>query len=481
MNFLSELEPKKLFEYFGKICSIPHGSGNMKAISDFVDNFAAEQGFEHYRDAANNVIIISDATPDRVSEPALILQGHMDMVCAAEDGSDFDFKKNGPRPVIENGCVHADGTSLGGDDGIAVAMMLALLTDKKLSHTRLECVFTTDEEIGLIGANALDVTHLEGRLLLNLDSEEEGIITAGCAGGVCLKANFPAKSEKLRGGCYRLSVQGLAGGHSGTEIIFQHANANKVLGRVLTALSDRADVRLSYADGGCFDNAIPRRAEAVFVSETDEKELQKTVSEIADEIKNEYASADPKLQITLKCEGTAEKDVLLKDDQKRLLFVLYQSPDGIVRMCDDLENMVETSLNLGILRLDENGMKLVFMLRSMVNSAARELTARLTSLFEFAGGKAVVDSSYDAWEFRPDSPLRDHCVAVYMDMYGKAPVVGTIHAGLEAAVIAAKLGDADCVSLGPTLFDVHTAGERLDIKSAARTYEFVRHIIERKI
>ncbi|MBR5941843.1 MAG: beta-Ala-His dipeptidase [Clostridia bacterium] len=481
MDVLRGLEPRKMFEIFERICAIPHGSGNMTGIADFVERFAEEHRLEHYRDSANNIVIISGATPGRTLEPAIILQGHMDMVCAADENVDFDFKTQALRLKIEDGKIGAEGTSLGADDGIAVAMMLALLEDKELSHPRLECVFTTDEEIGLIGANALDVSHIQGRRLINLDSEDEGEITTGCAGGICMSAEFAAETETLSGRTYRLTVQGLIGGHSGTEIIAQRANANKVLARVLTALQYSADFRISCAEGGFFDNAIPRKAEAIFLSDSDPDSIAAAVERIAAEIKHEYSAADPGMSITLAPAGVSECAVLLPECQERMLFALYEVPDGIIRMCDNLDDMVETSLNLGILRLDENGMKLTFMLRSAVNSAAAELRMRLETLFGFAGGKTTVNSSYGAWEFRQDSPLRDHCVKVYEDMYGSRPLVGTIHAGLEAAVIASKLGDTDCVSIGPTLRDVHTSYERLDADSAARVYDYVKALIEREM
>ena len=480
MDVLHGLEPRKMFEIFERICAIPHGSGNMKGIADFVERFAEERRLEHYRDKADNVIIISEATPGRTSEPALILQGHLDMVCAKDDGVEFDFATQALRLKIEDGMVGAEGTSLGADDGIAVAMILALLDDKELSHPRLECIFTTDEEIGMIGANALDVSPLRGKRLLNLDSEDEGEITTGCAGGICMSGEFSAASEQLHGRIYRLTVQGLIGGHSGTEIIAQRANANKVLARLLTELQYRADFRLSCAEGGFFDNAIPRKANAVFLSDSDGDAIAAAISASAEAIKHEYSVSDPGMAITLTPESTADCRVLMPDDQERLLFAWYQVPDGIIRMCDGLDNMVETSLNLGILRLDENGMKLTFMLRSMVDSAAQDLFRRLETLFAFAGGKTNVQSSYGAWEFRQDSPLRDLCVKVYEEMYGSRPLVGTIHAGLEAAVIASKLGDADCVSIGPTLLNVHTADERLDSDSAGRVYDYVKALIERK-
>jgi len=481
MNVLRNLEPNKMFEYFEKICAIPHGSGNMKAISDFIVDFAIKNKLEHYRDEANNVIVISDATSGRYDQEPIILQGHLDMVCAKTEDADFNFETDGLKLRLDGNFISAEGTSLGADDGIAVAIMLALLEDKSLSHPRLECIFTTDEEIGLIGANALDASPLKGKRLINLDSEEEGVILTGCAGGIALTADFDAEFEQLHGRIYRLTVDGLAGGHSGVEIIKQRANADKVLGRLLCALQYKFDLRLSCADGGFYDNAIPRKAEALFISDADSDCIASAVAAIAQDIKREYAVADPDMRITVAPQGTGDIAVLMPKEQERLLLALNQVPDGIIRMRDTAEKMVETSLNLGILKLSEEGMSLTFMLRSTLNSAADELEAQLTSLFSYLGGRVTVSGKYRAWEFRQNSPLRDHCVAVYDSMYSMRPLVGTIHAGLESAVIAEKLGDADCVSIGPTMFDVHTAEERLDADSAARTYDFVRNIIERKM
>lgn len=481
MNVLRNLEPGKMFEYFEKICAIPHGSGNMKAIADFVEQFASENKLEHYRDKANNVIIISDATSGRYEEDAIILQGHLDMVCAKTEDADFNFETDGLKLRLDGNFISAEGTSLGADDGIAVAIMLALLSDKSLSHPRLECIFTTDEEIGLIGANALDASPLKGKRLINLDSEEEGVILTGCAGGIAMTADFDAEFEQLHGRVYRLTVDGLAGGHSGVEIIKQRANALKVLGRLLSALQYKFDLRLSCADGGFYDNAIPRKAEALFLTDADGDTVSAAVNELAEGIIHEYSLADPDMRIVVAPQGTADCSVLLRSEQERLLLALNQVPDGIMRMRDGAEKMVETSLNLGILKLSEEGMSMTFMLRSMLNSAADELEERLTALFTYLGGRVTVSGKYRAWEFRQDSPLRDHCIAVYDSMYSVRPLVGTIHAGLESAVIAEKLGDADCVSIGPSMFDVHTAEERLDADSAARTYDFVRNIIERKM
>jgi len=375
MNVLRNLEPNKMFEYFEKICAIPHGSGNMKAISDFIVDFAIKNKLEHYRDEANNVIVISDATSGRYDQEPIILQGHLDMVCAKTEDADFNFETDGLKLRLDGNFISAEGTSLGADDGIAVAIMLALLEDKSLSHPRLECIFTTDEEIGLIGANALDASPLKGKRLINLDSEEEGVILTGCAGGIALTADFDAEFEQLHGRIYRLTVDGLAGGHSGVEIIKQRANADKVLGRLLCALQYKFDLRLSCADGGFYDNAIPRKAEALFISDADSDCIASAVAAIAQDIKREYAVADPDMRITVAPQGTGDIAVLMPKEQERLLLALNQVPDGIIRMRDTAEKMVETSLNLGILKLSEEGMSLTFMLRSTLNSAADELEA----------------------------------------------------------------------------------------------------------
>lgn len=481
MDVLRNLEPAKMFEYFERLCSIPHGSGNMGPIADFIEGFALENKLEYHRDSANNVIIISDATSGRYEDAPIILQGHLDMVCAKTEDSDMDFSADPLRLQLENGFITAQGTSLGADDGIAVAMMLALLSDKSLSHPRLECIFTTDEEIGLIGANALDPSPLKGRLLINLDSEEEGVILTGCAGGISLTADFDADFGQDHGRVYRLTVDGLLGGHSGIEIIKQRANAVKLLGRILSSLQYKIDFRLSCADGGFYDNAIPRKAEALFISDADSDAVCGAVASIAECIKHEYSVSDPDIRIVIAPQNVCECTVLTAECQERFLLAIDQAPDGVMRLHDTSDKMVETSLNLGILRLGEEGMSLTFMLRSMVNSAADDLERRVTSLFSYLGGRVTLSGKYRAWEFRQNSPLRDHCVAVYESMYSVRPLVGTIHAGLESAVIAEKLGDADCISIGPNMFDVHTAQERLDVDSASRTYDFVRNIIERKM
>lgn len=481
MEVLSGLEPRELFRCFEMICSVPHGSGNTRAVSDIIEGLAWERGLEYRRDALGNVVVFSEASPDRAAEPTLILQAHTDMVCAAAEGCVVDFRTEGLKLRVEDGFIRAEGTSLGADDGIAVAMMLALLGDASLSHPRLECVFTVDEEIGLVGANALDVSVLRGRRMINLDNEEEGVVLIGCAGGICLSCRLPLEFSQAQGAFYRLKIDGLLGGHSGTEIVSQRGNANKLLARTLAALQYSADFRIAAAEGGFQDNAIPRSAQALLVSDSGADALSAAVAAVAAELAEEYSVADPGLRVTLLPDGAGSIQALLPQEQDKLLFALNQTPDGVIRMSDRIAGLPETSLNLGIMRLDEGGLRLAFMLRSMINSADEALRERIVSFFDHIDGEATVTSRYDAWEYRRESPLRDMCVAVYEEAFSERPRVGSIHAGLECSVIAAKFPDMDCVSLGPTMEDVHTAEERLDIASAARTYEYIKKIIERKL
>lgn len=475
------LEPKILFDYFMELCAIPHGSGNMQQISDYIVSFAEKNGFEFYRDDTNNVVIISDATAGREDEPAIMLQGHMDMVCALEEGKTFDFLTQKIDVYQDNGYLRANGTSLGGDDGVAVAAMMAILTDKTLSHPRLECVFTTDEETGLIGANGLDVSHLKAKYLINIDSEEEGVITVGCAGGTCMTCTIPSETEITKGPLYTITVDKLLGGHSGTEIIKQRANANIIIGRILYTLKKHIDYKLVCANGGMYDNAIPRKASALIVSSCDKNKLSEIINNIGNDICNEYVVSDPDMRISLEVSEEKAVAALTDDCTDRMITALYHCPDGIQRMSDSVDNMVETSLNLGILNINEISASYTFMLRSMVNSAAENLNTKVASIFESFGGKATIKSNYNAWEYKQESPLRDHCVKVFESMYSKKPVVGTIHAGLESAIIADKFEYLDCVSIGPDLANVHTSEECLDIASTARTYEYIRQLIERKI
>ena len=486
MGVLSNLEPSKLFYYFEELTKIPHGSYNVGAISDYLAAFGKERGLETYQDDLKNVIIIKEATPGYENEPPLIIQGHMDMVAVHKPELDIDMKKE-PLKVKVNekeDYIYAEGTSLGGDDGIAVASGLALLDDPSLKHPRLEVVFTTNEETGMEGAAGIDLSMLKGNRLLNLDSEDEGIFLTSCAGGLRLNAYFPVKEVSADGlSFYEVEIGGLLGGHSGEEIIKGRANSNKLTGRLLVSYEESKNdkVYISSLKGGLADNAIPRVTNLT-VAVKDGESFEKFVSSFENDVKKEFASKDPDLYVKVKKTSPAENAKLF--DAEGALKFIFTCPNGVQTMSGDIEGLVETSLNLGIIELTEkDGAQVVhttFSIRSSVESAKNELTEKTVLLAKTFGGKTVTSGNYPGWAYRADSPLREKMMGLFEKMYGKKPALKAIHAGLECGLLGNKIKDLDCVSIGPDMKDIHTTEEKLYISSSRRVYEFVRALIEEK-
>jgi len=479
MAALENIEPKQVFFWFEQICSIPHGSGNVKKISDFLVSFAKERGLDYVQDDALNVIIYSPASEGFENSAPLIIQGHMDMVCAKAEDCKIDFLNDPITPCVDGDWVTAEGTSLGGDDGIAVAIALAILDDKEIAHPSLECVFTVNEETGMDGAQALDFRNLKGRRLLNLDSEAEGMIIAGCAGGVRADCSFPVAREEYDGISCTLSVDGLKGGHSGEEINKGRLNANKALGRILYALNKNGLIRLVSIEGGIVDNAIPVKASAVFSADENNLAIIKSlVLAIGDLIKNEYASADPDLNVSFEIGNRAVCEVADKDRTDRLLFALLNMPNGVREMSSDIEGLVQTSLNLGVIKTYETRIVCTFSIRSSLASQKQLLCDELVSMSEFAGGSVIFRSAYPAWEFRRESAFRDTVAACCRRAYGKDPLITAIHGGLECGLFSEKAPDLDCVSLGPSMEGIHTPDERLNISSVQRIWALVLDILK---
>ena len=401
------------------------------------------------------------------------------MVCEKEAGNPIDFEKDGLDLKVEGDLLSANGTTLGGDDGIAVAMALAVLDDNTLAHPRLECVFTTDEETGLLGANAMDMSRLSGKRLINIDSELEGIFTVSCAGGMRSRCILPVSYEETEGICYEVAVEGLLGGHSGVEIHKEHGNSNVLMGRLLCALFEEADFRLEALEGGLMDNAIPRRTEAkICISETEEKTLKKALAKWDAVYKREYASNDPGVAVTYKAEGRKKVRVLTRGSASKLLYLLHMVPNGVIRNSMEIPGLVQTSLNLGTLKLTEEEAHVVFSVRSSVDTEKEELGSRLCHCVEFLGGSYEETGSYPGWEYKKDSVLRDTMVRVYEKLYGKEPEVEAIHAGLECGIFSGKIEGLDCVSIGPDMYDIHTPKERISIPSVKRVYEFVLEVLK---
>lgn len=481
MSVLSHLEPVSVFRYFEELCSIPHGSGNTKAISDYCVAFAQEHALRYMQDESNNVIIFKPGTSGYESSPAVMLQGHLDMVCEKEPDCNIDFTKDGLRLQVENGIISAKGTTLGGDDGIAIAYALALLDAKDIPHPPLEAVFTVDEEIGLLGAAALDCSPLQSRLMLNLDSEEEGYLLVSCAGGATATCHLPVERREVSGQEAVITVSGLLGGHSGTEINKNRANADKLLGRLLYELDRELDYDLIGVTGGTKDNAIPREATARLVINPEEAEdLSAFLSQWKAVLKKEYAAADP--DVTVSCAFGAQEEVfsaLGESDKCTVVSALLLLPNGVQRMSSDIQGLVQTSLNLGILKTSEREVVASFSVRSSVSTEKTALLHQLTALMGVLGGTLDVNGDYPAWEYRQDSPLRDLMVQVFEEQYGRKPVVQALHAGVECGIFSGKLPGLDCVSFGPNMRDIHTTGEQLDAASVKRVWEYTLEVLKR--
>lgn len=481
MGVLDGLEPREVFRYFEEICEIPHGSGNTKAISDHCVAFAREKGLRYRQDESNNVIIWKPGTKGYEASPPVILQGHLDMVCEKESGCAIDFEKDGLKLQLENGIISAKGTTLGGDDGIAVAMALAILAAEDIPHPPLEVVFTVDEEIGMLGASAMDYKDLQARTMLNLDSEEEGYLLVSCAGGVSAQVHIPIEYEEATGCQAAVTVTGLIGGHSGVEIDKGRGNACQLLGRVLYRLSRQCGFRLVEIAGGLKDNAIPREARAEILLERGEKEIcQKEIQEIAMKIQKELALTDPEVQISVLFEGEeVTRSVMTELTAQRVITALVDLPGGIQKMSFAIPGLVQTSLNLGILETGGDEVTCSFSIRSSVESEKDALVEQIICLTQILGGKVTFRGEYPAWEYRQDSPLRDLMIEIYREQYGKEPVVQALHAGVECGVFSERLPGLDCVSYGPDMKDIHTPKESMDVASVKRTWEYTLEILRR--
>ena len=487
MSELSVLpEPQRVFYHFDRLSRIPRPSGQEKAVGDYLLSFAAEHKLECSRDASGNVIIIKEASAGREKDEPLILQGHMDMVCEKESACTKDMEKEGLDLVLDGDWLYAERTTLGGDDGIAVAMALALLEDDTLSHPRLEFVCTTEEETGMGGAHGLDPAPLKGRLLLNIDSEEEGILTAGCAGGENLVLQKSLRREPADGAVLSLTLSGLTGGHSGSCIQCGRANADVLMNRILRRVIGSCRIRLVSLEGGTKHNAIPREASAVVVTD-DPAAVRETAQQMETILKEEFAVTDPELKLTITeptgadtaVSGSAHPvEALTEADTRSLLALLSALPDGVMHMDQHLEGLVETSLNLGILRVSEGELYAEYLVRSSLESRLDEMLELFTFTAEQAGASLTCADRYPAWQYVADSAFREKLIRLYEEQYGKKPVVETIHAGLECGLLSEKIPELDAVSIGPDIEDIHTPQERMSVSSVQRTYTYVRSIVE---
>ncbi len=481
MGILSNLEPKNVFHFFEEICNIPHGSGNVEQISNYLVDFAKERGLYYEQDEMKNVIIVKEATEGYEEQPPVMIQGHMDMVAVKKPDCDIDMTTEGLRLAVDGDKIYAEGTSLGGDDGIAVAYGLALLDSATLKHPRLEVVITVDEEVGMDGARVIDLSNLKANRMLNLDSEEEGIFLTSCAGGARVNCKVPVHPTQMEGIAYMVSMEGLAGGHSGAEIYKERGNSNCLMGRILYHLTRKLNIGIHKLEGGLADNAIPRETKAVIVvAEKDSAAFAEIVDAEGMKIAEELASKDPGARVEVRETGKGTFNCVKGEEAGRCASYLVALPCGVQAMSADMPGLVETSLNLGVMKLTEEALCVSFSVRSCIESSKHALIAKVEAITAMAGGSNTITGDYPGWKYRVNSPLREKMIDLYRRMYGEEPKVEAIHAGLECGLLGSKIDDLDCVSFGPDMRDIHTTEETLSISSTARVWEYLVKLLEEK-
>lgn len=480
MNILQSLEPKKVFEYFEAISNIPRGSGNEKGISDYLLNFGKSLGLESIQDKALNVIIKKPGTKGYENAPTVIIQGHMDMVCEKNNGVEHDFEKDPLKLRIVDDYIYATDTTLGADNGIAVAYAMAILASNDIPHPPIEVLITTDEETGMSGAMAINKEHIDGKILINLDNEEEGYLLVSCAGGIRSTATLNIEKQDIKDKkLIKINISGLKGGHSGMDIIKERGNSNKILGRVLKGLSKEVEFNIVKLNGGSKNNAIPREAEAVItINSSDEKTVIDVIRNWNDIIGNELRTQDSGLKIEALSIDDKEEKEFTDESTKKVVDLLYIYPNGINSKSVEIDGLVESSTNLGVLTTSDTAVEFDSAIRSSVPSLKEEIVLRSKTIVELLGGEFTTTADYPGWEYNPDSKIREICQKVHKDLYGNEAKIVAIHAGVECGLFNEKLGDLDMISFGPNLYDVHTPDEHMSISSVRNCYEYLKAILK---
>lgn len=481
MNYkITGYKPEKLFHFFEDISAIPRGSANEKAISDYLVAFAEERNLWYHRDALFNVIIKKPASAGAKEKPAVMLQGHTDMVCEKLAGVAHDFTTDPLDLIIKDGVLSANGTTLGGDNGAAVACMLAILDDDTLTHPALECVFTTQEEIGLNGAEALDKSLLSARTMINLDSEDEGVATVSCAGGLRFGLTRPITRSKKEGMLLHLEATGLLGGHSGTDINKEHQNANLLMARMINHLFHNTDALLVDFNGGTKDNAIPRETSATlfYSDEVAAKNAENLALALSADFSSEICPYEPAFQFLVSTEnGTA--DVISAEDGKAFITAMCLAPNGVQFRNMNLDGFTVTSLNLGIAATDETSASLVFAPRSSVATLMSALKEKLCLLAETFGFEVSMHGEYPGWSFAEVSPIRDVFVQSYKELFHDDLKIEAIHAGLECGLFSDAIPGLDAIAVGPTIRGCHTPDEHLPLDFFERFYELLTDVLKK--
>lgn len=483
MNILKGLEPASVFHYFEEICAIPHTSFHEKKLSDYCVAFAKEHGLFCQQDEMGNILIVAEATPGYEEEDSVIIQGHLDMVGDKTPDCPLDLEEDGLELYIDGDFIRAKGTTLGGDDGIAVAYGLAILDATDIPHPRLEVIFTVSEEVGLLGATAMDLSICKARKMINIDSEIEGVFTAGCAGGRRGWCTIPVSRAMKRGLICNVALSGLLGGHSGTEIHKGRANANVLMGRFLLMLREELSYGLLELSGGVKENVIPKESKAtLIVAEKDIEDLKEAIDTFQKTMNSEYGTSDPDIKLLLSIDDIEDEIELVLDDYSfnRVLTLLTLMPNGVQTMSADLPGLVESSLNNGVMLLENDTFQTRLSIRSSVASIKEYISSQVKQLTEMMEGSVDFAGDYPAWPYARNSKLRDLCIQIYKEQYGEAPKVELLHAGLECGIFAGKIEELDCISFGPDLIDIHTPNEHMSISSVQRVWEFLKALLAAK-
>ena len=472
-NF-NNLDSKEVFRWFAEISKIPRKSKHEKQISDYLVQFAKDRNLEVYQDKVNNVIIKKKAFKGYEDIAPIIIQGHMDMVCEKTMDSKHDFDKDPLELIVEGDVLRANDTTLGADDGIAIAYGLALLDSKDIPHPALEVLITSDEEDGMSGAFSVTDEHLNGKTLINLDSEVEGTFWVSSAGGINVIAEFDIEREVNNNPALKIEIKGLKGGHSGMEIDKQRANAIKVLGRVLYSVKDY--INIVYIEGGAVHNAIAKSAYAIITAE-DTNKVKNIIEKLSENIKFEYRVIDPDMEILV---SNAEnvKECYKKELSSNVINFMILSPDGVIYMSKDIDGLVQTSANNGVLKEKNNKLTFNVFIRSSVESSSNEIVSRVKTLASLTNASFIDQDGYAAWEYDPNSKVRDIAIKAYKTITGKDADVASVHVGLECGILKQALKDADIISIGPNIYTVNTPREYLSISSVDRIWKILKEIIK---
>lgn len=479
---LEKIEPKNVFKYFEEILNIPRGSKNEKAISDYLVNFAKKHSLEFFQDEHLNVVIRKNATKGYENSKGVILQGHMDMVCEKNNDTNHDFFNDPIKPRIVDDMIYATGTTLGADNGIAMAFALAVLESETISHPPLEVLITSEEEIGMGGALNLDASILKGEYLINIDSEEEGSLLVSCCGGVTTTINLTTNnikpSENYTG--YTIFINGLKGGHSGMDIIKQRGNSNKILGRILSSLLiNNVDFHISSVNGGSKMNAIPRENIcSLYVNKSDSDKYSSIINSSFNELKKEFKSTDEGINIYTTKENPDEM-CFDKDTTLKIINILSLIPNGIDTMSTFINDLPQSSSNLGIVKTLANSIVFEGSIRSSISSIKEDILNRQIILSKSVGATISTNGDYPAWEYSSESNLRNVFISTFKDIFNKEPNITAIHAGLECGILKEKMPHLDIISFGPDHFDVHSPNEHVSISSTERMWNYLLEVLKR--